>query len=63
MNTLEKKIKDNLCECDICLKLWDDNNNKPDQYVKTKRGTELFFHTACLESLARMNKRYLNGEN
>lgn len=58
MTTIEKKIKENTCECDICLKLWDDNGNKPDQYVKTKRGTELFFHTACLESLSRMNKQY-----
>lgn len=58
MTTLEKKIKENTCECDICLKLWDDNGNKPTEYVKTKRGTELFFHTACLDSLARMNKQY-----
>lgn len=58
MTTIEKKIKENTCACDICLKLWDDNGGKPDQYVKTKRGTELFFHTACLESLSRMNKQY-----
>ncbi len=60
MTTIEKKLNDNTCACDICLKLWDENNNKPDQYVKTKRGSELFFHTACLESLKRMNDAYKN---
>ena len=58
MTTLEKKLNNTKYACDICLKYLDENNNKPDQYVKTKRGTELFFHTACLDSLARMNKQY-----
>ena len=57
-DSIMKKLKDNRCECDICLKLWDANDNKPDQYVKTKRGSELFFHTACLESLKRLNDAY-----
>lgn len=60
MTTIEKKIKENTCVCDICLKFRDDNGNMPDQYVKTKRGSELFFHTACLESLKRMNDAYKN---
>lgn len=63
MTSLEKKIQDNTCECDICLKLWDDNGNKPTEYVKTKRGSELFFHTACLESLKRTNKKFLEEGN
>lgn len=42
MTSLEKKILDNKCECDICLKLFDENGNKPTEYVKTKRGSELF---------------------
>ena len=58
MTAIEKKIENNTCACDICLKLWDDNGNKPTEYVKTKRGSELFFHTACLESLKRMNNEY-----
>ena len=60
MTTIEKKIKENRCECDICLKLVDANGSLPDQYVKTKRGSELFFHTACLESLKRLNDAYKN---
>ncbi len=58
MTAIEKKILDNTCECDICLKLYDENGNKPREYVKTKRGSELFFHTACLESLKRLNNGY-----
>lgn len=58
MNAMEKKIANNMCACDICLKIFDDNNNKPTEYVKTKRGSELFFHTACLESLKRLNNAY-----
>lgn len=58
MTTLEKKLADNRCECDICLKFYDEMGFKPDQYVKTKRGSEMFFHTACLESLKRMNDAY-----
>lgn len=57
-NAIERKLKDNRCECDICLKLIDGRGFKPDQYVKTKRGSELFFHTSCLESLKRMNDEY-----
>jgi len=60
MTTIEQKLKDNRVECDICLKLFDERGFKPDQYVKTKRGSELFFHTACLESLKRMNDAYKN---
>lgn len=60
MTTIEKKLNNNRCECDICLKFRDDNGGMPDQYVKTKRGSELFFHTACLESLKRMNDAYKN---
>ena len=55
MTTLENKIAEN-----ICLKLFDANGNKPTEYVKTKRGSELFFHTACLESLKRLNNGYKN---
>ena len=55
MTTLEKKIAEN-----ICLKLFDANGNKPTEYVKTKRGSELFIHTACLESLKRLNNGYKN---
>lgn len=43
MTTIEKKLKENRCECDICLKLVDANGLMPDQYVKTKRGSEMFF--------------------
>ena len=43
MTTIEQKLKDNRVECDICLKLFDGRGFKPDQYVKTKRGSELFF--------------------
>ena len=55
---IQKKLNENRCPCDICLKLFNAQNEKPDQYVKTKRGSELFFHTRCLESLKRMNDEY-----
>lgn len=61
MTSLEKKIQNNLtCPCDICLKLYDANGNRPEEYVKTKRGSELFFHAACLDSLKRLNNEYKN---
>lgn len=60
MTAIDQKLKDNRCECDICLKLYDEKGDKPDQYVKTRRGSEMFFHTACLESLKRMNDVYKN---
>ena len=59
MLTTIDKVK-NISYCDICLKFHDANGNPPTEYVKTKRGSELFFHTACLESLKRLNNGYKN---
>lgn len=44
-----KLVKLVCCECPVCHEFIYPENHMDAEYIKTKRGTEIFIHTKCVK--------------